>query len=47
MMSQCSNLVRTATHIAQTCRLKATAYGGGNGRVPKFGEVTELTSGSP
>jgi isoquinoline 1-oxidoreductase subunit alpha len=33
--------------IAQTRRLKATAYGGGVSRLPKFGEVTELVSGSP
>jgi hypothetical protein len=32
--------------IAQTRRLKATAYGGGEGWLPKFGEVTELVSGS-
>jgi hypothetical protein len=33
--------------IAQTRRLEATAYGGGESRLPKFGEVTELVSGSP
>jgi hypothetical protein len=33
--------------IAQTRRLKATAYGGGVSRLPKFGVVTELVSGSP
>jgi hypothetical protein len=31
----------------RTRRLKATAHGGGDGRLPRFGEVTVLVSGSP
>jgi hypothetical protein len=33
--------------IAQKRRLKATAHGGGESRLPKFGEVMALVSGSP